>query len=153
MEAPLTIQAATQPLLELYLGRERGVDAYRTNDGKPIAADMRSGYDVRLVAELFKSGAAPDALPRSRLELYDAMLATARNPDGSAYPTADLCHVAWTCWVDGRRDLRPGQNISAQLLEPLRRQGVNIMPARTTAKAGSSATTKCAATWRLAGPR
>ena len=105
---PDDIRAATGPLLDLYLGADRGGETFRALESSPIAGDIRSGYDVRLIADLVEAGTAPAALPQTRLGLYDAMLAAARNPDGSPYPVAGLCEVAWKSWVAGRRDLEPG---------------------------------------------
>jgi hypothetical protein len=93
----------------------------------PVADDIRSGYDVRLVADLVEGGVAAGSLPRTRLGLYDAMLARAREPDGAAYPVARLCAVAWQAWVAGRRDLVPGETIAPELLEPLRQEGVRLV--------------------------
>jgi hypothetical protein len=120
---PPDIGAATGPLLELYLGTERGAEVLRRIEAATIAADIRSGYDVRLVADLVAAGTDPWALPATRVDLYDAILRAA--DDG--YPVADLCRVAWTAWVEGRRDLRPGDNVRAELLEPLKRPGVRVV--------------------------
>ena len=143
---PEDIRAATGSLLKLYLGPERGAEVRRRMEAAPIAADIRSGYDVRLVADLVAAGADPWALPATRVELYDAML----KPAGKDYAVAELCRVAWGAWVAGRRDLRPGDNIPAALLEPLKRRGCG-WSGRRTARSGSSATTRCAPTWRRAG--
>ena len=123
---PEDIRAATGPLLALYLGPERGAEVARRIEAAPIAGDIRSGYDVRLVADLVAAGTEPWALPATRVELYDAML----KPAGKDYPVADLCRVAWDCWVAMHRDLRPGDNIPAALLEPLKRPGVRVVRAQ-----------------------
>ena len=120
---PEDIRAATGSLLKLYLGPERGAEVRRRLEAAPIAADIRSGYDVRLVADLVAAGADPWKLPATRAELYDAML----KPAGKDYAVAELCGVAWGAWVAGRRDLRPGDNIPAALLEPLKRSGVRVV--------------------------
>ena len=123
---PEDIRAATGPLLALYLGPERGAEVARRIEAAPIAGDIRSGYDVRLVADLVAAGTEPWALPATRVELYDAML----KPAGKDYPVADLWRVAWDCWVAMHRDLRPGDNIPAALLEPLKRPGVRVVRAQ-----------------------
>ena len=94
---PPDIRAATGPLLELYLGPERGAEVLRRIEAAPIADDIRSGYDVRLVADLVAGGTDPWALPATRVDLYDAMLRAA----GDGYPVADLCRVAWGCLGGG----------------------------------------------------
>jgi hypothetical protein len=123
---PEDIRAATGPLLALYLGPKRGAEVHRRIEAAPIAGDIRSGYDVRLVADLVAGGTDAWALPATRVELYDAML----EPAGKDYPVADLCRVAWGAWVAGRRDLRPGDNIPPALLEPLKRPAVRVVRAQ-----------------------
>jgi hypothetical protein len=120
---PPDIRAATGPLLGLYLGPERGAEVLRRIEGPRIAEDIRSGYDVRLVADLVAGGTDPSSLPATRVDLYDAMLGAA----GDGYPVGELCRVAWACWVAGRRDLKPGDNIRAELLEPLKQSGVRVV--------------------------
>ena len=124
---PPDIRDAAKPLLELDLGEERGREVWGVLKDSQVMSDIRSGYDVRLIAGLVEGGMAPDEIPSSRLGLYDKMLGLARNRDGTPYPVARLCGVAWKTWVAGRRDLVPSDNMPGELLAPLRDQAVRLV--------------------------
>ena len=129
MRLPESIENAVAPLLRAWLGEERGQAIAEAVAGSRIRDDIRSGYDVRLLADLIEGGVAPAGLPENRMGLYEAMLAKATGDDSGAYPLADLCGIAWTAWSCGLRRLVLGDDIPAHLLEPLRAEGVRIMRA------------------------
>ncbi|WP_375595845.1 hypothetical protein ABWI00_06000 [Algihabitans albus] len=115
---PTDVGGAVEPLLDLYLGEAQGRAALASIDRTAIRSELCSGYDVRLLADLLEGGLPSSELPDSRLGLYRALLDAVekRVPD---YPVPDLCRAAWRAWCEGRRDLKPGDNIEASLLQPL----------------------------------
>ena len=124
---PSDIRGATQPLLELFLGPQKGSATFDAIEESPVSYDIKSGYDVRLLADLVEAGMASDTLPSHRLGLYEAMLDSVQTKSEFDYQIADLCKVAWICWSSGRRDLIAGENISDNLLQPLFAEGVRIV--------------------------
>ena len=121
---PEDIRAATGPLLELYLGPERGAEVLRRLEAAPIAADIRSGYDVRLVADLVAAGSRPlgaarDAGRALRRDAGAGRRRTIRSPSSAGSPGP----AGWP----GGATCRPGDNIPAALLEPLKRPGVRVV--------------------------
>ena len=124
---PPTMGDAVESLLKLYLGKERGKEVYDYIANTPLKGTVSSGYDVRLLADLFEELGVTRGLPESRLGLYEAILAKVHLPDGSAYPVDELCKAAWALWCDGERQFFPGYYISSDLLEPLRTEDRKVV--------------------------
>ena len=124
---PASIERAITPLLHVWLEKDRADAVVAAVEASPIRQDIRSGYDVRLLADLVDGGAAPEDLPEARMGLYEAMLARAKQSDGSAYPLPELCKVTWTAWVAGERQFVAGDTIPRTLLDPLLAPGVRIV--------------------------
>jgi hypothetical protein len=128
LRLPATVGDAILPLLRLFLGDARGDEVYGRVAGSPLLGAIRSGYDVRLLADLAREDAGLDRLPDDRTGLYEAILAAARLPDGLPYPVDRLCKAAWRMWRDGERKLKAdGTYLPADLLEPLRSEGNRVV--------------------------
>ena len=80
---------------------------------------IRSGYDVRLIADLVEAQGSDVALPTDRLGLYQLILDAIRLPTGAEFPEEILCKAAWTMWRDGERKLQAGKHLDEDLLGPL----------------------------------
>ena len=74
---PATISEHVVGLLTLYLGGQKGEELAGRLRHTGLILHLRSGYDVRLVTELAESASEGRELPKDRLELYRAAVATA----------------------------------------------------------------------------
>lgn len=124
---PSTIDAAVSPLLHAWLEKDRADAVAEAVAHSPISNDIRSGYDVRLLADLQEGSTDAVAIPETRMGLYEAMLSRVIAPSGNAYPSADLCQTTWQAWAEGRRQLERGTSIPGALLDPLLATGVRIV--------------------------
>jgi hypothetical protein len=124
---PPNIRDSMFSLLKHFLGDRLGRTTYDAIESSSIKAEIQSGYDVRLLADLVEDGSQLGSIPTSRLGLYDSMLDKVKIKVSADYPTADLCKVAWVCWSAGRRDLVIGDNVSRNLIMPLQIAGVHIV--------------------------
>lgn len=127
LRLPPTIEHALQPLLEAFLGEERGRTTCNQLLGSPLAAEVRSGYDVRLLADLVAACESVPELPTDRIGLYDAILAAVALPDGSPYPVDQLCQAAWRMWRDGERRLVPDTHLAEHLCDSLLREHAKVL--------------------------
>jgi hypothetical protein len=116
---PRTIRDDIGPLLCKLLGDEIGKRVFQRIDQTPLLADIRSGYDVRLIADLVEDHGTGVALPSDRLGLYQLILESLRMPNGSEYPEEGLCKAAWNMWCAGERKLLLGKHLDEDLLRPL----------------------------------
>ena len=126
LRLPAAVGDAMLPLLRLFLGAARGDQVYRRVKSSPLLGALRSGYDVRLLADLAREDAGLDRLPNNRLGLYEAILDAVRLPDGSPYPVDRLSQAAWRMWCDGERKLKEAY-LSADLLDPLRGESNRVV--------------------------
>jgi hypothetical protein len=125
---PYTITEEVEPLLCLFLGAETGKAIYARIKATPLLSAIRSGYDVRLIADLVERRGPDVALPPGRLGLYELILATIQMPDNSKFPEERLCKAAWEIWrVDGGRKLEVGKHLDKELLAPLVREGQKVL--------------------------
>ncbi|MFL7900678.1 hypothetical protein ACJ41P_06050 [Azospirillum argentinense] len=115
---PPTIHDATAPLLALFLGDERGRAVHDAIRDTPLWADIRSGYDVRMLADLAGRDTPPLAMPTDRIGLYEAILGRVRL-NGGDYPLASLCRAAWRMWRDEVHLFKPGTHLDTPLIAPL----------------------------------
>jgi len=116
---PNNIREEIKPLLCLFLGQDTGEYIFARIQSTPLRDAIRSGYDVRLIADLIEDQGRDVALPEDRLGLYQLVLDTIRMPDGSQFPEERLCQAAWLMWKEGARKLIPGENLDEDLLKPL----------------------------------
>lgn len=124
---PPSIESVTSQLLHAWLESNLAAATAKAISKSPIRRDIRSGYDVRLMADLVEGGIEPYELPETRMGLYEAMLAKTKQYDGTEYPLAELCEVSWKAWASGARHFLPGDTISRALVDPLLAQGVRVM--------------------------
>ncbi len=85
--------------------------------------DLRSGYDVRLIADLAK---AEQALPGNRLQLYQATLDYAVSLSVSSYRPELICGLAWRLWTSGRRVFQTDDQVTSVVLEPMLRANMVV---------------------------
>jgi hypothetical protein len=97
---PETIANAVKPLLVLYLGPEQGQDAYGRVVNTRLMADIKSGYDVRLIEALYRAGL--DNFPQDRVGLYRAIVERLFRQSGEV-AEAKLFEFAWRLWLGGER--------------------------------------------------
>jgi hypothetical protein len=116
---PRTVQDEIKPLLCLFLGLKKGEQVFARIEPTPLLNAIRSGYDVRLIADLVADQGVDVVLPADRLGLYRLILDTIPMPDGSKFPEESLCKAAWAMWRDGQRKLDLGKHLDEDLLAPL----------------------------------
>jgi len=116
---PYTMHDQIGPLLRLFLGPETDERIFARIKSIPLLNDIRSGYDVRLIADLVKDEGQDVALPADRLGLYQLILDAIRMPADSKFPQENLCRAAWVMWRDGERKLEAGKHLDGDLLAPL----------------------------------
>lgn len=121
LELPRDIGAYVDELLVKYLGEIPGREVVAALETSGLRAAIRSGYDVRLVADLLQRGVPPDRLPRDRLELYAGILDGLVLPDGGKFPVIQLAELAWTMVTQGEHRLTAtqlGADVAASLADP-----------------------------------
>lgn len=118
-QLPRRIDDEIKPLLCLFLGQGEGERTYARIAAMPLLEAIRSGYDVRLIADLVQTQGPDVRPPEDRLGLYELILAAIKLPDGRAFPDESLSKAAWTMWRDGERKLKPGKHLDQDLLDPL----------------------------------
>ena len=111
---PPTMAIAVEPLLKLYLGEAKGSAAYR-RIGPTLLADLKSGYDVRLIDSLHREGAAP--FPENRVGLYRAII-DRLFAHGDPLAEEKLGAFAWALWLSGGRQF-PEVALDASVREAL----------------------------------
>ncbi len=124
---PREIADDVKPLLCLLLERVVGETVYDRIKDTPLLEALRSGYDVRLLADLVEDGGPSVALPTDRLGLYRLILDSIRLPDASPYPEEQLCKAAWDMWVAGERTLEAGKQIAEDLVLPLLSESQKVL--------------------------
>ena len=127
---PPDIGDAVAPLLKLWLGAERGAATACAVERSPIRADLRSGYDLRLIADLVEGGVAPDALPDTRTGLYEAILERAGAAAGAPHLATDLSRIAWRMWLEGRRHIVEEDARAPGLLDAVTGDGARVARTR-----------------------
>ena len=123
---PPNIAGAVAPLLKLWLGSERGAIAARAVKGSPIRTDLRSGYDLRLIADLVEGGETVNTLPATRTGLYEAMLEKATTAADAPHLATDLTALAWRMWLEGRRHFAAEDVQTPGLLDAVTSDGARI---------------------------
>lgn len=127
LHLPPNVKDAIQPLLNKFLGEELSGAVSSQLEHSPLAADIRSGYDVRLLADLVAARKTLPELPADRIGLYDAILAAVVLPDHSPYPVDLLCEAAWRMWRDGERRLVPHSHLPEHLCDALLREHAKVL--------------------------
>jgi hypothetical protein len=123
-ELPATVAAHVDNLLNLYLGSQRGdaIGEQLRNTG--LMDHLRSGYDVRLVADLAESGLA---LPDDRLGLYQKITHAAVPTGVEGDELLRLVKAAaWRIMSnrgphEDKRRIKPGEDLEPDLLNKLTR--------------------------------
>lgn len=104
-------------LLEAFLGPDGGAAVFaKLSDA--LLEEVRSGYDILLIADLHVSG---QPIPRDRLGLYHATLDAVRLLGGERYQEEVICRVAWDLWLAGNRRFQEDKRLTKDLLLPLQR--------------------------------
>ena len=124
---PRSIDDEIEPLLCLFLGQDKGKRLFDHIKPTSLLSAIRSGYDVRLIADLVEDKGEDVALPADRLGLYELILDAIRMPDGAAFPEESLCKAAWAMWRDGERKLEAGKHLDEDLLEPLTHENQKVL--------------------------
>jgi hypothetical protein len=127
LHLPRSIDDEIKPLLCLFLGQDKGEQIFARIERTPLLKAIRSGYDVRLIADLVEDQGPDVALPTDRLGLYQLILDAIRMPSGSKFPEESLCKAAWAMWRDGERKLEAGKHLDKDLLGPLIREGQKVL--------------------------
>jgi hypothetical protein len=102
---PERLADAVEPLLKLYLGEDKGAMVFGRIARTPLLAEIKSGFDVRLVESLHRAGVT--AFPEGRADLYRAIVDRLLPSDDQAQ--ARLFAFAWNQWLEGRRDFADDQ--------------------------------------------
>jgi hypothetical protein len=119
---PRTSRDFTAQLLTAFLGPARGPAVFaRLSDG--LLSEIRSGYDVQLLADLEEHGAI---LPADRLGLYQATLDTVGWHTQERYPDEIICQVAWERWLRSERRFYADDRLTEELLQPLQKAKVVV---------------------------
>jgi hypothetical protein len=116
-------------LLTLWLGEARAQILAKRIMQSGLGDNIFSGYDVRLVADLFADDDSRD-LPGNRVELYLAILEKADAYAAEPLQLAGLKRLAWTMLVlENRREIRPPDVIviGQGTLSALARDNVRIV--------------------------
>jgi hypothetical protein len=129
LHLPPTIDKVLRALLEEFLGKDDGTRIYQYIMSSPLSKAIRSGYDVRLLADLIERGVDPDELPKDRVGLYELILDSVSLSDGQVYPEDRLCRAAWELWREGERQLVPDEDLPRHLVEPLWREETKVLRA------------------------
>jgi hypothetical protein len=116
---PRSITDDIRSLLVLFLGEETGDAVFQRIEPTPLKDAIRSGYDVRLIADVVEDRGSDVALPDGRLGLYRLILGAIRMPNDDDYPEERLCKAAWEMWRDGERKIAAGRQLDEDLLDPL----------------------------------
>lgn len=108
---PASMNASISPLLKLFLGEEVGSALYEQIAGTPLIDEIRSGFEVRLLESLHRSGVAH--FPEDRLGLY---LMIAEKAFDSDRRLAQMGYAfAWKLWLENRREFADGEVAKALL--------------------------------------
>jgi hypothetical protein len=116
-QLPVITGSFAKDLLRLWLAPSL---AESVIDGSPqLWSEIRSGYDVALVARLALAG---KQVPRGRLELFDLSLRESLHIFGEGgTELALVCRVAWQLWLSGRRQFEPDGQLTAEVIAALDR--------------------------------
>jgi hypothetical protein len=128
-ELPTDIGELRDALLALWLGQEKGAILTHRIEVEGLSATIRSGYDLRLLAELAAADPEHAPLPSDRIALYREMLARASGPDGQPLQLEGLEQLAWTMVTQRRRRMVPDDEkmLGVGTLRALEREGVRIV--------------------------
>lgn len=127
MSLPVDIKAVLQDLICLYLGDQEGAQVFEAVRLSTIVNAIRSGYDVRLLADLVIGGLKSTEIPQTRIGLFDAMLAKLQAVDHSEYDMGALCRAAWQLWIKGQRRFESSELLSDDEFRPLQAQNIRIV--------------------------
>lgn len=112
---PRATREFTKQLLSVFLGERRGATMFAALTDA-LLHEVRSGYDVRIIADLAEKGLP---MPYERLGLYQATLAAVDYHTGQLYPEDVICQAAWELWLSGARRFRESERLTSDLLAPL----------------------------------
>jgi ligand-binding sensor domain-containing protein len=128
-QLPENIGGLRDGLLALWLGAEKGAVLSRRISAEGLSQTVISGYDLRLLADLAAADPEGAPLPVNRVELYRAMLARARAPDGEPLRLEGLKQLAWTMVTQRRRRIvaDDGKVLGIGTLEELEREHLRIV--------------------------
>lgn len=104
LRLPKTITSSMQDLMHLYLGAEQGELLFEAVVNCPeLHETIESGYDMRLLIELFQEANNIQDIPGNRLELYEAAISRLQRADGRPLPKTELFKLAWDMWKSSKR--------------------------------------------------
>jgi hypothetical protein len=96
--------------------RNSAPSALAVSDSGRIWAEIKSGFDVRLLASLNERSLP---LPESRQELFSISLEAAYNKFSMNEAPIGVFRLAWNLWIAGRRAFSVGPEISEAEIQPL----------------------------------
>ncbi len=131
LRLPRDVSEFTSQLLELWLGDEEGKAIFNQIGDSALLDEIRSGYDVRLVADLAAEHSDDQLveLPANRLGLYQAILGRVRAGDETPVKEDSLCRTAWDLWLAGERRLSEGGHLQSDEIERLRAGNLEVLRA------------------------
>jgi hypothetical protein len=119
--SPVTPDFAGRLLLA-FLGEEKGREA-KAEVAKSLWDEIESGYDVKLIADLFGAGRK---LPSNVLKLYDSLFYWAAALYSDDYPMQAVAQFAWNCWKQVKRRFKADETLSVDRLKPLQSAGIVV---------------------------
>jgi hypothetical protein len=126
-QLPNTLIEYLEPLLSLYLGNERGHEVAQHVVNSELITSVKSGYDIRLIADLVEDLKDLERLPKSQIGLYESILNQLVGVGGNEFPLSELCQIAWNLWRDGERKFKGCSDISTDIINPLREEGQKVI--------------------------
>jgi hypothetical protein len=126
-QLPNTLIEYLEPLLSLYLDNELGHEVAQHVASSELIASVKSGYDIRLIADLAKDLKDLESLPNSQIGLYETILNQLVGIGMNEFPLSELCQIAWNLWRDGERKFKDCGEIPTDIIDPLRQEGQKIV--------------------------
>ncbi|WP_299919606.1 hypothetical protein [uncultured Roseobacter sp.] len=116
---PDSMEEYATEFFELFLSPSVAKETLSNILSSGVAAELKSGHDLKVISDLIEAGTLPKNLPASRGQLYLCLLLRLRSLDGGEYDLEGLSHTAWEAFRLGRRDLSSDGEKEYNLLQPL----------------------------------
>ncbi|HST22483.1 MAG TPA: hypothetical protein VLR90_15265, partial [Blastocatellia bacterium] len=87
-----------------------------------LLCEIRSGYDVRLIADLIDEN---KPVPSQRIELFEAVTGNAFKPSRKI-PQSRVCAVAWNLWKSASRSFSSDRALTPQHLLALKNDNIVV---------------------------
>ncbi|WP_426611289.1 hypothetical protein [Bradyrhizobium sp. McL0616] len=118
---PLIRGEAARMLLKLLLGRQEGEKGDTARIAPSLFEDLRSGYDVYLLANVLEAGKKP---PSDRTSLYGSILAQAK--EFADFDDSVICSIAAEMLVARQRSFGTSDKLTQELIAPLERARIVV---------------------------